>query len=535
VTTYEATLLAALLEQAVAGRLGKTTVVERAPGRRGGYDGAFLAQSLVAGTGGTPTLTCLLRHVATAPTWVLTTVLAAAPTGTAISPLLGRHQATSIALRTGRFSPSGGRCALSLRAACEVCSVDPGAVAAALRAWPSQYVACAVAACTRRRHGLAAAIAAEQLPAGQSVVVTLVVDAAPPDAVRTALTAGFPVTPATLLAALRGRPVQQTTLQWLLDAAPQTVVTEAVVAAATHAAAYDERRCAALEATLAAGGGDLVKASGSPQAMRCALMAGDCAALDMLVAAGGRLPALQRRTPAAGVEEATEAIVYAACRLRGLHRSMVLDMLVGGRGRRDEIFLRSRPWGGRQRRPLSRWACAMLAEADGVGAREFVRWAGPLLDAEPGWREEVHRAAAAFARTRRPDEYLALATAYGSAITPMPLAAMIGLEEADAEHAIQWLADCRPAAMTARELAQCAEWSSVAAMLCNAPGTPGDCPGKVLLRRPRWWMAMAATVLFCTQQHRPHGCPPELARLICSFVVSQARPAAARGCRFSLL
>jgi hypothetical protein len=68
VTTYEASLLAALLEKAVAAKAGKQTRVERAPGRRGGYDGAFLSHGVVRQTR-VPQMTSLLHLVAPAPTF----------------------------------------------------------------------------------------------------------------------------------------------------------------------------------------------------------------------------------------------------------------------------------------------------------------------------------------------------------------------------------------------------------------------------------------------------------------------------------
>lgn len=502
VTTYEASLLAALLEKAVAANLGRRVNIERAPGRRGGYDGAFLSQSIITHAC-IPKLTCLLRIVAPAPRWVLRTVLTAAPLGTAISPLLGWHQATAIALRTGRFSPGGGRCVLSLRAACEVESVDPAAVIAAVAAWPSQYVPCAIAACSRRRHGLAAALSTQQPRANASVVTTLLADAAPQYAIDTAINSGFVVSAAALTAALRQRPIHHSTLDILLAAAPPAAITPCVVAAATQAAAYDRCGVKALTAVIK-------RHSGAPatleQAMRCALMTGNAAAWTILRNAGGELPNVGRHP--GRLAATAEVLVYATCRMRGVARRDALCMLVGRPTRRTEIKLRQIK---SPELPIAEWACAMLSEADAVGVREFVRWAGPLLDAQPDWKEAIHAAAAAFANMVRPDEYLAIATAYGSRITPSPLAAMIGLCDADAEAAIQWLVDCRPHVLTVGELVQLAEWSSVAAMACDVRGP--ECP-----RRPAWWRTMAATVLLCCG--RTERAPPELARHICSFVVS---------------
>ena len=243
------------------------------------------------------------------------------------------------------------------------------------------------------------------------------------------------------------------------------------------------------------------------QAMRCALMTGNETAWNVLRSAGGDLAVVGEWESMAG---AAETLVYATCRMRGKAREEAVSMLVGKTTRCTEIEMRRVAW-GRDPAKLVEWAGAMLAEADVIGVREFVRWVGPLFDSQPDWRESIHSAAAVFANMVRPDEYLAITTAYGSRITPSPLAAMIGLCDADAEAAIQWLVDCRPEALTVGELVQLAEWSKVAAMAC-------DVRGPKFARRPDWWRAMATTVLLCCQ--RTEQAPPELARHICSFVVS---------------
>lgn len=510
VTTFEASLLAALLEKAVGARTGKQIRVERAPGRRGGYDGSFLSQGVVVQTS-VPQLTSLLHLVAPAPPWVLRIVLAAAPMGTAISPLLGWHAATATALRTGRFSPGGGRCVLSLRAACEVGTVEPLAVLSAIKAWPSQYVSCAVAACCRKRHGLASALATLQSQSKASVVATLLADNAPQDAISAAIGAGFAVEPAALTLALRHRPIDHATLAMLLAAAP-TAVTDAVLAAATQAAAYDPTGIKALESVL-----QICTLPGSltgELAMRCAIMTGNAAAWNALWTAGARLPCVfDSPCIAVGVE----ALVYATCRMRGQERRNILSMMVGKCNRDTEIALRSKTWDKTSPQlELAEWACEMLSEADIDGTKDFVRWVAPLLDDQPSWTESVYKVGRKFAGRARVEEYLAIRSAYGCSINPDPMSAMMGMCDADAEVAIQWLIDCRPHVLSASQLVEFAQWSPTAALACNVSGVK-------FARRPAWWCTLSTTLVLCCA--KMELAPLEISRHICSFIISAAKSA----------
>ena len=397
---------------------------------------------------------------------------------------------------------------LSLRAACEVGAVEPTAVLAAVAAWPSQYVTCAVAACFRRRHGLASALATRQSNSKTSVVSTLLADNAPPPAINTAIGAGFRVDASALKLALRQRPIDHVTLAMLMAAAPKHTVTNDVVAAATQAAAYDPAGVRAL--IFIVEHCDSAEEICSGLAMRCALMTGNAAAWDVLREAGGRLPHITD-TPISITD--TETLVYATCRMRGEQRREAINMLVGTPTRRKEIQLRKNPQTtSPSQGHLAEWACTLLADADSTGINDFMKWVAPLLDAQRSWMQSIYKTAMTFADEAESEKYMAIAATYGSSITPNPLAAMIGLCDADAENAIQWLVDCRPHVLTAAELRQLAEWSTVAAMACNARGPK-------FARKPKWWQTMARTVMLCCQ--RTERAPPEIAQHICGFVVSR--------------
>ena len=498
VCSYESSTLAGILERAVMARRGAAVPNERAVGRRGAYEGAFLCNGIVQ-SGRVHRIVCMLDLLAPAPAWVLRVALAAAPMGTPITPLLSRPLATKLALDTGFFTPSGGRCVLSLRAAVEIGSVDPEAIVAATTTWKSQYLQCAVAACTRKRRSIAAALAGMPQAAKHRVMTTLVADCAKHEIISFAVSCGFPVTEETLWLALRAVPINFETLGLLLKTTG--AIGELSISAAAAAAAHDPAGLSALQAVLSAGGGVVARKTGAPDAMRVAVMRGDSEMLSLLVAEGGKLLPV---TP--GDNDGIRAVVGAACKLRGHSRVAALEMLVGKLERKTELLLRAQDW---KPADLAQWACIMLGDADGLGARMFARWVGPFLDKCPSWNNSVWQATITFAKLDRPDEYLAIATAYGTPGEACPLAAMSGLFESDADTAIQWLIDCRPGALRASSLKPCAQWSAAAALAIDATTR-----GQPL--RPGWWKRLLVLVLLCSAKRLP----PELARHICTFVLS---------------
>ena len=502
VCSYESSVLAALLERAVVARHQVPVPVERAAGRRGGYEGAFLCNGIVQ-RGKVHRIVCILDLLASASEWILRVALAAAPPNTPITPLLSNSAATKAALKTGLFTPSGGRCVLSLRAAVEVASVCPDAIVAAATAWKSQYLPCAVAACKRSRRGVATALAAVPSTAAHAVIMALLADTGSEEAVRLAIAVGFPVIEDTLWIALKTSPVNLHTLGILLQT--KEAIGDSSITAAASIAAYDPAGLTPLQAVLAAGGSEVIQATGAHAAMRTAILTGNGTMLAMLIAEGGTLP---RLVP--GDDDGIRAVVGAVCKLRGQSRRVALNLLFGSTDRATEIWARAQEWGAAN---ITQWACAMLDDADGLGARLFVQWVGPILDKCRSWTPSIRAATSRFAQAVRPDEYLAIVTAYGSSCTACPLVAMPGLLEADADIAIQWLVDCRPHALCAAELANCAVWSPTAALAIDATST-----GRPL--RPAWWKRVANMALLCTKGRLP----PELARHICTFVLSQTAP-----------